>query len=221
MRAWPGRALQPFLRRSSWRACSCRKPAWWPGGWSSSWRRSWRGGRFGRALAGQFRLGGAALGRRDFFGLVFLVVVAFAGLGQAAAAGAAELDAHRLVAPDLFQVVVLAQLGCMMWTTASPQSTSTHSPTSSPSTAITWPPASLTASRTEAASALVWRLEVPLAMTVRSNSSVRWVVLKTLMSCALTSSSASTITRCSLRISILSKKNVGAGKKAVKNRIKH
>src|SRR5258707_301906 len=89
-----------------------------------------------------------------------------------------------------------------MCTIASPQSTSTHSPTSSPSVLMTSPPFSLTLSRTLEASALVWRFEVPLATITRSNSAVRWLVLNTLMSCALTSSRASTITRCSLRISM-------------------
>jgi hypothetical protein len=47
----------------------------------------------------------------------------------------------------------------------------------------TSPPASLTLSRTEAASALVWRFEVPEAIaTMRSNRLVRWVVSKTAMS---------------------------------------
>src|SRR5512137_1858183 len=90
----------------------------------------------------------------------------------------------------------------MMCTTTSPRSTSTHSPASVPSTLITWPPASLTFSTTLEASARVCRLEVPLAMTTRSNSSVSPVVLKTLMSWALTSSRASTTRRCSLRRSI-------------------
>src|SRR5579872_6169348 len=89
-----------------------------------------------------------------------------------------------------------------MCTIASPQSTSTHSPTSSPSVLMTSPPFSLTLSRTLEASALVWRFEVPEATITRSNSAVRWLVLNTLMSCALTSSRASTITRCSLRISM-------------------
>src|SRR6266702_3901077 len=89
-----------------------------------------------------------------------------------------------------------------MCTIASPQSTSTHSPMSSPSVLMMSPPASFTLSRTLEASALVWRLEVPLATITRSNSAVRWLVLNTLMSCALTSSRASTITRCSLRISM-------------------
>src|SRR6185437_9371925 len=89
-----------------------------------------------------------------------------------------------------------------MWTIASPQSTSTHSPMSSPSVLTMSPPASFTPSRTLDASALVCRFEVPLATTTRSNSAVRWLVLNTLMSCALTSSRASTITRCSLRISM-------------------
>src|ERR1700761_8054107 len=89
-----------------------------------------------------------------------------------------------------------------MWTIASPQSTSTHSPMSSPSVLTMSPPASFTLSRTLDASALVCRFEVPLATITRSNSAVRWLVLNTLMSCALTSSRASTITRCSLRISM-------------------
>src|ERR1700733_9651881 len=73
---------------------------------------------------------------------------------------------------------------------------------SSPSVLMTSPPFSLTLSRTLEASALVWRFEVPEATITRSNSAVRWLVLNTLMSCALTSSRASTITRCSLRISM-------------------
>src|SRR3569832_2757727 len=89
-----------------------------------------------------------------------------------------------------------------MWTIASPQSTSTHSPMSSPSVLTMSPPTSITPSRTLEASALVCRLEVPLATITQSNSAVRWLVLNTLMSCALTSSRASTITRCSLRISM-------------------
>src|ERR1700733_6256833 len=73
---------------------------------------------------------------------------------------------------------------------------------SSPSVLMTSPPFSLTLSRTLEASALVWRFEVPEATITRSNSAVRWLVLNTLMSCAFTSSRASTIARCSLRISI-------------------
>ena len=63
----------------------------------------------------------------------------------------------------------------MMWTIMSPRSTSTHSPVSSPSMPMTSPPASLTLSRTDAASALVWRLEVPETTAMRSNRLVRCV----------------------------------------------
>ena len=45
-------------------------------------------------------------------------------------------------------------------------------------------------------------LPVPEAMTTRSNSGERASVLKTRMSCAFTSSSPSTMARCSLRMSI-------------------
>ena len=48
-----------------------------------------------------------------------------------------------------------------------------------------------TASHTLAASALVWRFEVPEATITRSNSGERCSVSKTWMSCALTSSSPS------------------------------
>src|SRR5690606_40726065 len=42
----------------------------------------------------------------------------------------------------------------------------------------------------------VWRLDAPLAMMTRSNRPVMWEVLNTLMSWALTSSSASMTKRC-------------------------
>src|SRR4051794_6002748 len=90
----------------------------------------------------------------------------------------------------------------MMCTTMSPRSTSTHSPVSSPSMLTMWPPFSFTLSRTDAASALVWRLEVPDAMAIRSNMLVRWAVSYTRMSCALTSSRASMTAVCSFLISI-------------------
>ena len=77
-----------------------------------------------------------------------------------------------------------------------------HSPLSSPSMRGVGSPAALTASRTLAASDLVCRLLVPEATITRSNSGDRCSVLKTTMSCALTSSSPSTMARCSLRMSI-------------------
>src|SRR5690606_790995 len=88
--------------------------------------------------------------------------------------------------------------GCMMCTTRSPRSTSTHSPVSSPSTDMIGNPFSFAFSRTCEASARVWRLEVAVATTTRSKRSDSSVVLNTLMSCALMSSSASTTVRCSL-----------------------
>jgi hypothetical protein len=94
--------------------------------------------------------------------------------------------------------------GCMMCATAAPQSTMIHSPLSSPSVRITSMPRFLTASRTLEASALVWRLLVPDATMTRSNRGDRCSVLNTRMSCALTSSSPSTMARCSLRMSIQS-----------------
>ena len=72
----------------------------------------------------------------------------------------------------------------MMCATAAPQSTMIHSPLSSPSMRGLGKPASRTASRTLAASALVWRFEVPEATITRSNSGERCSVLKTWMSCA-------------------------------------
>src|SRR5450631_1794319 len=90
----------------------------------------------------------------------------------------------------------------MTWTMASPRSTSTHSPLSPPSTLTTWPPADLTFSATLEASERVWRLDVPLATITRSNRSDRCEVLKTSMSWALTSSSASTTSRCSFLMSM-------------------
>jgi hypothetical protein len=64
-------------------------------------------------------------------------------------------------------------------------------------------PAAFTLSRTLLASARVWRLDVPLATMTRSNRLVSSSVLNTSMSWALTSSRASTMVRCSLRISML------------------
>ena len=93
--------------------------------------------------------------------------------------------------------------GCMMCATAEPQSTMIHSPLSSPSMRGLGKPASLTASRTLEASALVWRLEVPDATITRSNSGDRCSVLKTWMSCAFTSSRPSTMARWSLATSFL------------------
>ena len=90
----------------------------------------------------------------------------------------------------------------MMCATAAPQSTMIHSPLSSPSMRSTSMPRDLTVSRTLEARALVWRLLVPEAMITRSNSGERASVLKTTMSCAFTSSSPSTMARCSLRMSI-------------------
>jgi hypothetical protein len=94
--------------------------------------------------------------------------------------------------------------GCMMCATAAPQSTMIHSPFSSPSMRGLGKPASRTASRTLAASALVCRLEVPDATMTRSNSGERCSVLKTWMSCALTSSSPSTMARWRRWVSFLS-----------------
>src|SRR5690606_167907 len=48
-----------------------------------------------------------------------------------------------------------------------------------------------------------WRLELPVATTTRSNSGERCSVLKTWMSCALTSSRPSTMARWSLVTSFL------------------
>ena len=79
-----------------------------------------------------------------------------------------------------------------------------HSPFSSPSMRITPMPRDLTLSRTLDASALVWRLLVPEATITRSNNADRCSVLKTRMSCAFTSSSPSTMARCSFRMSIQS-----------------
>ena len=90
----------------------------------------------------------------------------------------------------------------MMWATAAPQSTMIHSPLSAPSVARTGKPATRTASRTLAASALVCRLLVPEATITRSNSGDMCSVLKTTMFWAFTSSRPSTMARCSLRISI-------------------
>ena len=59
-----------------------------------------------------------------------------------------------------------------------------HSPLSSPSMRGLTKPASFTLSRTLAASALVWRLDVPDATMTRSKSGDRCSVLKTWMSCA-------------------------------------
>src|SRR6187397_1860016 len=92
--------------------------------------------------------------------------------------------------------------GCMTWTTAAPQSTMIHSPLSSPSVRGAGAPADFTASRTLAASDLVCRLLVPDATMTRSKSGDRCSVLKTTMFWALTSSRPSTMTRCSLRMSI-------------------
>src|SRR6187402_232662 len=92
--------------------------------------------------------------------------------------------------------------GCMTWTTAAPQSTMIHSPLSSPSVRGAGSPADFTASRTLAASDLVCRLLVPDATMTRSKSGDRCSVLKTTMFWALTSSRPSTMTRCSLRMSI-------------------
>src|SRR5437763_7080122 len=92
--------------------------------------------------------------------------------------------------------------GCMTWTTAAPQSTMIHSPLSSPSVRGEGSPADFTASRTLAASDLVCRLLVPDATMTRSKSGDRCSVLKTTMFWALTSSRPSTMTRCSLRMSI-------------------
>src|SRR5215467_7271827 len=94
--------------------------------------------------------------------------------------------------------------GCITWTTRSPRSTSTHSPASAPSTLTTCPPASFTCCATRYASARVWRFDVPLASTTRSNMSESPIVLKILMLWALMSSRASTTTRCSFLISIRS-----------------
>src|SRR5664279_1511816 len=90
----------------------------------------------------------------------------------------------------------------MTWTTAAPQSTMIHSPLSSPSVRGGGAPADFTASRTLAASDLVCRLLVPDATMTRSKSGDRCSVLKTTMFWALTSSRPSTMTRCSLRMSI-------------------
>src|SRR6185295_10171524 len=90
----------------------------------------------------------------------------------------------------------------MTWTTAAPQSTMIHSPLSSPSVRGAGAPADFTASRTLAASDLVCRLLVPDATMTRSKSGDRCSVLKTWMFWALTSSRPSTMTRCSLRMSI-------------------
>jgi hypothetical protein len=90
----------------------------------------------------------------------------------------------------------------MTWTTAAPQSTMIHSPLSSPSVRGAGSPADFTASRTLAASDLVCRLLVPDATMTRSKSGDRCSVLKTTMFWALTSSRPSTMTRCSLRMSI-------------------
>src|SRR6478609_6283549 len=90
----------------------------------------------------------------------------------------------------------------MTWTTAAPQSTMIHSPLSSPSVRGDGSPADFTASRTLAASDLVCRLLVPDATITRSKSGDRCSVLKTTMFWALTSSRPSTMTRCSLRMSI-------------------
>ncbi len=90
----------------------------------------------------------------------------------------------------------------MMWATAAPQSTMIHSPFSSPSVLSTGMPRALTVSRTLAARALVCRLLVPEAMITRSNSADSASVWKTRMFWALTSSSPSTMARCSLRMSI-------------------
>src|ERR1700704_3201438 len=90
----------------------------------------------------------------------------------------------------------------MTWTTAAPQSTMIHSPLASPSVRGDGSPANFTASRTLAASDLVCRLLVPDATITRSKSGDRCSVLKTTMFWALTSSRPSTMTRCSLRMSI-------------------
>ena len=90
----------------------------------------------------------------------------------------------------------------MMCATAAPQSTMIHSPLLSPSVRSTGKPPDLTASRTLAAKALVWRLLVPEATITRSNSAERCSVSKTTMSWAFTSSRPSTMARCSLRMSI-------------------
>ena len=90
-----------------------------------------------------------------------------------------------------------------MCTTTAPQSTMIHSPLSSPSIRGLAKPASRTLSRTLAAKALVWRLEVPLAMMTRSNSEDMCSVSNTTRSWALTSSKESTTARCSFWTSFL------------------
>src|SRR3990167_983593 len=84
-----------------------------------------------------------------------------------------------------------------MCTTACAQSTMIHSPLASPSMRGFGKPASRTASRTLAASALVWRLLVHEAMITRSNKEERCSVSNTTMSWALTSSKPSTMARWS------------------------
>jgi hypothetical protein len=88
----------------------------------------------------------------------------FGGLGL----GGTDLHAHRLLAPDFFQAVVLAD-GRLHDVHHRPQSTMIHSPFSRlPGGARET--GFLTASRTLEARALVWRLEVPEATITRSNS---------------------------------------------------
>lgn len=90
-----------------------------------------------------------------------------------------------------------------MWTTAAPQSTIIHSPFSSPSMRGLGKPAVRTASQTLEASARVWRLDVPEATMTRSNKAERCSESNTCMSCALTSSSPSTMARWSFWVVFL------------------
>lgn len=86
--------------------------------------------------------------------------------------------------------------GCMMCTTAAPQSTMIHSPFSSPSERGLGKPSFLNSSRTLAAKALVCRLELPEAMITRSKRGDMASVLNTRMSTALMSSKAFTMVFC-------------------------
>src|SRR5450830_1615235 len=91
----------------------------------------------------------------------------------------------------------------MICTTAWPQSTMIHSPLVSPSMRGLAKPASRTASRTLAASALVCRFDVPEAMMTRSNKADKCSVSNTTISWALTSSRPSTMARWSFWMSFL------------------
>ena len=175
--------------------------------WQQSLPQTFAGG---LARAGGCRRGAAAFWPEPF-GCSFASDLAafWADFLSARSVAAVERTAWRHPAsgalacrPQLFQAVVLANGG--LHDVRHGRACSRlmiHSPLSSPSIRGLGKPASLTASRTLEASALVWRLEVPDATITRSNSGDRCSVLKTWMSCAFTSSRPSTMARWSLATS--------------------